>query len=151
MTEKTKRPLIPAGKYRARGSTAAFEEAEKTGKEFVRATFKITEGALKDQLIDKKMFLTDKALEYTIADLKKCGCRFDNDDYSDLGGFGSEELEITIKHREYEGRTYAEIGWIARAHKRLSASRKEALSERIKRAMSGEAATDSREGGDVPF
>jgi len=55
-------------------------------------------------------FMTEKTVERTMNSLIACGVS----DLETLDGLGSDEVEVTVEHDTWEGKTRAKIAWVNR-------------------------------------
>ncbi len=138
--------LVPASKYFAVAEPGVCVSSTKSGKEYVAADFKITRGELAGEVVSWSGWLTDKAMDRTIASLRALmhnevvvlgnAMGWVGDDISDLGEL-TNEVSITVDHDEYDGKTRARVAWVNPPKRALAADKMKALAERIRAKASG--------------
>lgn len=111
--------LIPAGRYRAvsvpfiteGGSESVQFGTTKTGTDQVLVNFEITQGEQAGQRAPWFGFFTDKTTKRTLQSLRAIGFKGD-----DLAAIVSQDLgyevDITIEHNTYEGKTSHRVGFV---------------------------------------
>jgi len=111
--------ILPEGKYIARMSGAVVKKS-KSGNQYLLASFDVTQGPYTGHSAFRSFHFTDAALEYTVADLQKCGWADDDIaafDGTDLRGCNTNEVRITVEHEPYTDqngneRVAAKVKWI---------------------------------------
>ena len=105
-----------AGKYRAKPTEAGlgFTKGNEDGsnkKEVVAVRFEVTEGEFQGEWITWYAYFTDKAVEYTMANLRTCG--WTGDDLADLSSInGSADVVIVLVEEEFNGETTLKVKYI---------------------------------------
>jgi len=139
--------MIPEGEYQARAVTVDTEEygpvwaqfgATETGTDQVAVTFEIISGPYKGERLTWFGYFTEKATERTIQALRYCGLKGD-DIMLAMEQPIDQEVQITIKHDTYRGKTRAKINWINppggggfKLKKSLDAEKRTELSQRLR-------------------
>lgn len=104
--------MIDPGKYRARAVEWGIGEAG-TGTMQVGVVFELLDFE-PVEYITWYGFLSDRALEYTLKDLRTLG--WQGADITELdnngGGLDQREVQITVVHEEYNGQIKAKVRWI---------------------------------------
>lgn len=93
--------IYPVGQYRAAVVDAVLAETA-TGKEYVAVRFRFAGGPLDGKEITAEKYLTDRAWEYSLKDLRTCGWAGDN--VNDLSSMTGTEVMVTIKHEDVTDR-----------------------------------------------
>lgn len=110
--------ILPQGKYIARATGAALKKSS-NGNTYLIMSFDVTQGPYAGHSALKAFYFTDAALEYTVADLQKCG--WTGDDPSEIGtsnlhGCNDNEVRISVEHEPYEKdgeqRIAVKVKWI---------------------------------------
>jgi hypothetical protein len=101
--------VIPEGTYLARVVKGELGETKK-GAVQAAIEFEFEDEAVRGQRITSYKHFTDKALKYTVAELRTCG--HTGDDLSDLSMLGGQEVRLVIAHETYEGKTSAKVKFI---------------------------------------
>jgi hypothetical protein len=128
--------MLAEGKYRARAvEWSQVTQHEKTGNEEIRALFEIADGELKGQTITWRGYFTEGTAERTVESLRYMG--WAGDDITDIQGLSANEVQIVIKHEEWEGKMQAKVAWVNRANNvymgtPMDAARKTAFANRMK-------------------
>ena len=141
-----------AGKYRAKPTEAGlgFTKGNEDGsnkKECVAVRFEVTEGELQGEGITWYGYFTDKAVEYTMVNLRTCG--WTGDDLADLSSInGSADVVIVLVEEEFNGETSLKVKYINDPNSgglMLNAPMDEAARKTVAAKMRG-AAVASRQG-----
>ena len=138
---------LPVGKYMAVAliESATDGETPNTGTPFIEVTFRVTSEDHRDVEMKRSFWLSDKAREYSIADLRTCGCTFPGGDIFNYEGLGSKEVEIVVQKQkpkagEDESR-FTEIRFINDPNKprgvlpALDVDRKQAIRDAMRAAV----------------
>lgn len=158
---------LPVGTYRAVAvpESAQFGATPTTGSEFLEVAFRvIDDGPEKGKEMPRSFWLTPKAQEYAIADLRVCGCTFPGGDITDMSGLGTKEVEIVVqKQKPKDGEVeskYTEIRFINDPHAprrhvpAIGDDKKAALRDRLRAAVLEAKSKDGESlggGDDIPF
>ena len=100
---------IPAGTYTARALGFDFGVTQ-NDKDFVAVNFEITGPDQRgEQITWRGYFSTEGAIKRTLESLRYAGWKGGPDTLEALPGLGSNEVELVVKHKEYNGKTYAKV------------------------------------------
>jgi hypothetical protein len=129
--------MLAEGKYRARAvEWSQVTENERTGNEEIRTLFQITEeGPDSGSNITWRGYFTEGTAERTIESLRYMG--WTGNDITDIQGLDANEVQLVIKHEEYEGKPQAKVAWVNRLAQvymgqPMSADKKKAFAARMK-------------------
>ncbi len=137
---------LPIGKYMAVALPESATEGEtpNTGTPFIEINFRVTSEDHHDEEMKKTFWLTEKASEYVVAELRACGCTFPGGDITNLEGLGTREVELVVQRQkpkpgEMESR-FTEIRFIndpnaPRGAKPIADDKKQALREKLRAAV----------------
>ncbi len=100
---------MEAGRYKARAVSAGLGYTS-GDKPQVAVELQITEGDAAGELVTWFGYFTDKTHERTFSALRTLG--WQGDDLSDLTGIDANEVSITMKEEEYEGKLALKVAWI---------------------------------------
>lgn len=144
--------------------TAQFGETPGTHAEFLEVVFRVIDGPEKGSEMKKTFWLTPKAQDYAIKDLRACGCLFPGGDITNLEGLGMKDVEIVVqKQKPKDGEVeskYTEIRFIndpnapRRQVPTIAADKKQALRDRLRGAIleaKQEAGEPIGSSDDIPF
>lgn len=128
--------MAPEGTYKTR-CTAIGIETTSTGKEYVSADFEISDEYGEETfIVEWRGWLTDKAMKRTIESLRLMG--WHGDDLFELARDGAKdnEVNVDVRHEEYNGKTTARIAFINSADLDPAEieKRRRALAEKFKAA-----------------
>src|ERR1700745_2665809 len=111
--------LIPVGRYRAvsvpfvtdNGTESVQFGTTKTGTDQVLVNFEITQGPEMGHRVPWFGFFTDKTTKRTLQSLRAIG--FNGDDLNAIVSQALDyEVDITVEHNTYEGKTTARVGFV---------------------------------------
>lgn len=128
--------MLAEGKYKARAiEWSQVTQHEKTGNEEIRVLFGIEGGDASGQTITWRGYFTEATAERSIESLRYMG--WTGDDITDIQGLDANEVQLVIKHEQYEGKTQVKVAWVNRAQSvyvgtPLDASKKQAFAQRMK-------------------
>jgi hypothetical protein len=146
---------LPIGKFRAVAiNDSAIEGTTPNGSPFVEVTFRvIEEGEHKGKEMRKSFYLTGGAIEFSMKDLRTCGCTFPGGDVFNYAGLGTREVEIVVqKQKPKPGETesrFNEIRFINDPHRQrdvpqMDAAKKEELRRALRGAVLASAAESAK-------
>ena len=124
--------MLAEGKYTARAiEWSQVTQHEETGNEEIRVLFGLEGG----QTITWRGYFTEKTAERTIESLRYMG--WQGDDITNVDGLDANEVQLVIKHEEYQGKTQVKVAWVNRLSgvfvgTPMDASRKQAFAQRMK-------------------
>lgn len=99
--------MIEEGTYPARVSSHQFQVSSQKGTEYISLVFKIEPGSPHAGMrVERKGWLTDKAMDYTLRDLRTCG--WDGVDLENLGPL-DRVVDIVVRHEEDENNNVREV------------------------------------------
>lgn len=133
--------MIPEGKHLARGRVLALKEVGKNNSPMVEVAFELASG---EGSVRWGGFLTEGAEERTIESLRHMG--WTGSDIGELerlmdAGKLSNTVQVVVKHREYNGKTYPEVRFVngigGRGGKKLEGAALNDVAERIKSRLGG--------------
>lgn len=103
--------MIEEGTYAARALTGALGYTN-GGKEQVAVQFALLDeqGAETGERITWYGYFTEKTQERTLRALRTAG--WAGTDISQLDGLGSRDVELVVKHEEYNGKWAAKVAWV---------------------------------------
>lgn len=105
--------MLPEAKYKARAIEWSQVTAhEKTGNEEIRVLVEVTDGEHKGQQRTWRGYFTEGTAERTVESLRYFG--WAGDDITDVQGLDANEVQIVIKHEQWEGKLQEKIAWINR-------------------------------------
>lgn len=83
-----------------------------TGKEQVAVLFEVTQGEHAGKSFTWFGFFTENTTERTLDSLRHCG--WDGDNFVEMKGLDSNEVEIVVEEEEYEGKVRTKVQWVNR-------------------------------------
>lgn len=154
--EKKKLPLLPIGKYFARGMAGEYGVSDK-GKDYCSVSFAITRGPLEGRRISAFLYFSTEAnSERSIESLRYCGCTFPDNDLTNLSGIDKNEVELDIGQETFDGKTSNKVHWINRVgafvpeEQRMNPAQKATFKERMKAVLVATKQSGSSSGDDEP-
>jgi len=150
--------IIPEGTYKARRKRHDFMVSPKKGTEYISIVFRISpDQPHAGDLVERQAWLTDAAMDRTLADLKLLG--WDGVDIEELGPLDNE-VDIVIKH-DYDDndRPTARVAFINEVGavfggRLMEKGQLRKLAERVKSRQSGGGGGGIPKAGggkDIPF
>ena len=151
---------IPVGVHRGRVlPNSADYGASSTGTEYVILAVKLLDFG---RVVSVYLYLSDKAMPYTIEALRACG--WTGDDIFKLDNLDANEVGVSVKYETFDGKERLKTGILgkqrARAENPLGTSDKDALRARVKAALKLQGTpaarpvtgkSDSDDGSGIPF
>lgn len=114
-------PLVTEGPHRAKAikpTTNPWGKSKEKGTDFVRITFKITDGDFAGRSVVWDGYFTDNTTERTIESLQHCGCTFPGNDITNLAGIDSNDVIVIVEHQKFTEqetgaeKTFARVAWV---------------------------------------
>jgi len=107
--------LLPVGRYNAKAVSARPDRGQ-NGTEYIRMTFRVTDGDYEDSEVEWIGFLTQNAGPRTIESLRTLGFEgYDIDEFiQGVPTTTPNTVSITVEHNEYKGHVSARVRWINR-------------------------------------
>ena len=141
-------PSIQPGTYRSRAKSARLATTQAKGTDFIAVTFPIgDEGGT----LEWAGWLTENAMEFTIAALKRCGWHGDDIRQTMRDGLDANEVDLVVEWEEYKGEVRAKIAFINAPG--LSDEKALALAARVRRFMGKQEPTTApnADEDEIPF
>jgi hypothetical protein len=98
--------MIAEGKYKGRCTGGRLGKT-KDGAPKLTLDFELETDHGVIERLSRDNMLSGKSLDYTIQTLRTCG--WEGYDLADLTGITANPVRVVVKHREWNGKTYAEI------------------------------------------
>jgi len=141
--------LKTAGVFRAKAIDAFLGETSKKHSPYVGLTFRITEGLHAGEHVEAQLWLSDRAIDWTVVGLIHCGWKH-APDIDNLEGVGDKEVEIVVELEQTERGEYTKVRYINSLESKRTRLSGERAAELAKRMRGPIAAAQQKLAGATP-